>query len=134
MLAARFHELRDRSAAAVDRVFAEQVRLSPMKDGRADPARPQYIFEAILRTAQEQARAPTGVAGTGQDWKSRVAGAGAQLHVNLAAYNGPEFLVGDRIRAQARQGEPAFSVLHVEGAEHSRLIVHLGEAGNDVAG
>jgi hypothetical protein len=128
MIAARFHDLRDRTAAAVDGVFAEQVRLSPMTGGRPDPARPQYIFEAILRTSQDQMRAPTGSVGTGQDWRARFADAAAQLHVNMATYNGPQFMVGDKIRAQARLGEPVFSILHVEGAEHSRLIVHLGEA------
>lgn len=129
MLAARYHELRDRTAAAVDRVFAEAVRLSPMKNGQPDPDRPQYIFEAILRTEGDQSRSPSGAAGTvSQEWKSRVVSGAAILSVNLATYNGPAFMEGDKVRALARQEEPVFAVASVEGADHSRLIVHLVEA------
>lgn len=130
-LPARFHDMRNRTLAAVDHAFAEPVRLSPMKDGRPDPDRPQYIFEAVLRTESDQSRSPTGAAGSsGQEWKSRVSSGLAKLHVDRAVYNGPDIREGDQLRALARVGEPVFAVEAVEGADHSRLVVHLTEAGN----
>ena len=117
--------------AANDRSFAEPVRLSPMKNGRPDPDRPQTVFEAVLRSAEQDVVAPNGsAASTAQDWRSRVATVAAKLHIDRATYTGPAFAVGDTIRALARPGEPCFTVGHVNTAAEPRLELHLIEAGN----
>lgn len=129
MTSARFHELRDRAAAVNDAAFAESVRHSPMRAGRTDTDRVQHVFEAILRTDQDQPRSPTGARGsTSKEWNMRVSAGPAQLHVNLATYQGPAFQKDDKICAISRRGEPLYMVQLVDDRDHSRLIVHLIEA------
>jgi len=125
----RFQELRDRAAAAVDRVFAEPVRLSPMKAGKSDPDRAQHIFEAVLRTDVGDETSPTGSTASGsQEWRSKLIAGKAELHINRASYQGPSIEQQDKIRAMSRPGEPSFVVLYVDDRSHARLVLHLGEA------
>ncbi|HEV7436974.1 MAG TPA: hypothetical protein VGO22_19230, partial [Pseudorhizobium sp.] len=102
MLPARFHEIRDRAMAAVDNVFGEPVRLSPMVEGRRDPDRPQVEVEAVLRVGGGQETNANG--GYGQSWRTQIAAGRAELHINRAAYTGPRIISGDKVRAIARRG------------------------------
>ena len=70
MLTARFHALRDRALAAVDRTFAEPVRLSFLKNGAPDPARPMREIEAVLRVGGGKETSVSG--GMDQNWRSRI--------------------------------------------------------------
>jgi hypothetical protein len=128
MVPARFHELRDRTLAAVDRALAEPVRLSPMKDGDSDADRPQHVFEAVLRTGDGQVSDAAGAAGsTSQERKLRFAASPGQLHIDRATYQGPAIMEGDKVRALARAGEPLWEVFAVDDRSHARLVLHLGE-------
>lgn len=125
-MAARFHALRDRIAADVDKIFAEPVRLSFMKNGGLDPERPIVDIEACLRTGGGK---NTNVAGAqSRTWRTRMVAQRAELHIDRAAY--PDIVVrgGDRVRATARPGAPWFEVLHVDDRGHTRLVLELGEA------
>lgn len=119
----RFHELQDRVVETVDGKFAEKVRLSFMKKGATDPDRPQIVIEACLRTGASEETASA----TGRTWRSRVASKKAQLHIDRAAYSGPMPTTGDRVRAIARKGAPAFEVLSVDDRNDTRLILELGQ-------
>jgi hypothetical protein len=128
MIAARFHELRNRVIGAADRVFAEPVRLSPMKNGRTDTTRPQHVLEAVLRVGKRQDTTATGATGSSaQDWKSRFSAATAELHIDRATYDGPRVEPGDKIRALSRHGEPVWTVMAIDDRSHTRLVLVLGE-------
>jgi hypothetical protein len=124
-VAARFHELRDRTLAVVDDKFAEPVRLSFMKDGKSDPVRGQIEIEAVLRTATTGENNIDG--GKSREWKSQIAAGKAKLYIDRSTYTGPALVRGDAVRALSRVGTPAFEVLFVNDRSHTRLVVELGE-------
>ena len=126
MLAARFHALRDRTLAQVDRVFAEPVRFSPMAAGKAAPERSKIVIEAVLRVYRGGAASVSG--GRDRAWLSEINGQKAELHVDRARYPGLVSRPGDKIRALSRPGEPLFSVIAVDDRGASRLVLVLGES------
>ncbi|WP_234186419.1 hypothetical protein [Shinella sp. NM-101] len=126
MLAARFHQLRDRTLAEVDRFRAEPVKLSFFKDGALDPDRPAREIEAILRADAGRDASVSG--GTDRDWRSRVSSQRSELHVDRAKYPDIAFKRGDKVKALARPGEPWFEVLSVDDRSEPRLILTMGEA------
>lgn len=126
MKLARFHDIRDKALADVDRVMAEPVRLTFFASKKPDPSRPQTEIEAVLRTG---GGAVSGVAGNqSQAWRGRIAAQKAELHIDRRTYDGPPIRQGDIVRALARLGEPRFEVLHVDDRGHTRLVLELGEA------
>ncbi|MFC5760527.1 hypothetical protein [Rhizobium sp. GCM10022189] len=125
-IAARFHELRDRVVSAVDQVFAEPVRLSPMKAASADPDRAQVTIEAVLRTGEEKPTSTDG--GSDRKWKAKIVAGQAELRIDRAKYPDVELKKGDKVRALSRPGDVVFEVLSVNGRDHTRLIVRLGQS------
>lgn len=125
-VAARFHELRDRVLAGVDHVFAEPVRLSFFKSGVLDPSRPAVEIEAVLRVGEGKATNVSG--GNAASWRTRIVADKAQLHIDRAAYTGPQPKQGDKVKALSRAGEPWFEVADVDDRSHTRLVLNLNEA------
>lgn len=123
-VAARFHEIRDRVIASVDKKFAEPVFLAPQKENIADTGRPAMEIEAVLRTGDESISPFTG--GKDKTWNSEVATQTAQLNIDRTKYPDVALVKGDKIRAISRKGEPWFAVLHIDDRSHGRLIAHLG--------
>lgn len=124
-VAARFHEIRDRVLAGVDRRFAEPVYVSFLDRGKVDPDRPALTVEGILRVGGgKQSRASNS---SGESWRTQIAAGRAELHLDRAAYAGPGFQPGDRLRAISRASQPWFEVLGVEDRGESRLVLELGE-------
>lgn len=125
MLPSRFQQIRDRTVAAVDTVFAEPVKLSFLKDGEVDPGRPAVEITAVLRVGggKESSLAP----GTSRAWRSKLAAGKAELHIDRSRYAGPDLQSGDRVRALARRGQPWFEVLRVDDRGDTRLVLELGE-------
>lgn len=123
---ARYHAIRNRVLACVDHVHAEPVRLSFMKGGAVDPARPVIEIEAVLRVGGGK---ETAVSGRGADtaWRSRIQAQRAELHIDRAKY--PLIVVrkGDKMKALSRPGEPWFEVLAIDDRTMTRLVLQLGE-------
>lgn len=126
MLAARFHQLRDRTLAEVDRFRAEPVKLSFFNNGTLDPDRPAREIEAILRVDAGKDASVSG--GTDRDWRSRVSSQRSELHIDRAKYPGIAIRNGDKVKALARPGQPWFEVLSVSDRGEPRLVLVLGEA------
>lgn len=124
-VAARFHELRNRVVETVDFKFAEPVRLSPMKNGKLDPDRPQVTIEAVLRTGASKSGGIEG--GQGRSWRSRLQAGTAELHIDRSKYPDVVIRKSDGVRAITRSGESAFEVLAADDRNHVRLIISLGE-------
>lgn len=125
MLAARFHQLRNRTLAEVDRFRAEPVKLSFFNDGALDPSRPAKDIEAILRADAGKDALVSG--GSDRDWRSRVAAQASELHIDRAKYPGIALKKGDKVKALARPGQPWFEVLSIDDRSEPRLVLKLGE-------
>lgn len=124
-IAARFHGPRDMVLAAVDKAFAEPVRLSFLKSGAVDPTRQPVETEAVLRVG---GGGETNIAGGfAQTWRTQLAAGKAELHINRAAYSGPQPRPGDRVRALSRHGQPWFAVERVDDRGEARLVLELSE-------
>lgn len=126
MLVARYHALRDRTLAAVDRALAEPVRLSPMRDGAADSERPQIVIDAVLRVSPGTDATVSG--GRDRNWRSQYHAQPSALHIDRAVYPDIDIRDGDKVRALARPGEPVFVVASVDDRSAHRLVVNFGEA------
>lgn len=123
-VAARFHELRNKTLALVDQAFAEPVRLYFFKNGKADSEKPACTIEAVLRTGGDRKST-----GGGEEWKVRHIAGAATLHINPAnMVDFPALKDGDKVRAISREGEPWFEVKSVNARGHTRILVDLAEA------
>lgn len=127
MIPARFHALRNRVLAVTDHVFAEPVRLHPMKKGVVDPDRPVVEIEAILRVGGGKETLVSGLR-TDKAWRSKIQAQRAELHIDRAKY--PDLICRreDKVRGLAREGQPWFEILGVDDRGETRLILQLGEA------
>ncbi|WP_172123215.1 hypothetical protein [Devosia sp. 919] len=124
-IAARFHDARDQVLAGVDKAFAEPVRLSFLKKGVVDPARPPVDIEAVLRVGGGN---ETNIAGGwAASWRTQLAAGKAELHINAANYAGPAIRTGDRVKALSRKAEPWFNVERVDDRGEARLVLELSE-------
>lgn len=126
-VAARYHAIRDRVLAAVDKWRAEPVRLSFMKGGQVDPGRALVEIEAILRVAGDTS-AVTLKGSSGGGWAPIIEAGQGELHVNCATYTGPQLRNGDKVKALSRPGEPWFEVASVDDRTQGRLIAKLNNA------
>lgn len=125
MLSARFHALRNRALAQVDKTFAEPVRVAFFRNGALDPAKPAVEIEAVLRVGGGK---ETSVAGRDvQSWRTSILAQKAELHIDRARYPDLKVAKGDRLRGLARPGQPWWEVLAVEDRSDTRLVLQLGE-------
>ncbi len=104
------------------RKFGESVRLSFLKNGTTDPARPLVDIVAILHTGGDDSFA----AGTGM--RTRLAAGQAELQIDRSTYTGSMPRQGDRIRANDRYGKPWFEVTTVADRYSNLLVLTLGQA------
>jgi hypothetical protein len=125
MIAARFHGLRDRVMAVVDRKFAEPVRLAFMKDGKVDPTRPTIEIEAVLRVGG--GKETTAAGSWDKTWRGRITSQRSELHIDPNVYPNISFQKGDRVRALSRRGQPWYGVLTTDDRGETRQVVQLEE-------
>lgn len=114
--------------AAVDqkigRAFGEEVRLSFLKDGEVDPARPAIEVVAVLHTGGDDSKP----LGNGNDrFRSRLSLGQAELFIDRSTYAGPMPRKGDKVRANDRAGKPWFEVAAVSDRYSNLLVLTLGE-------
>ncbi len=127
MMPARYHRLRDRTMAAVDRAFAEPVRLSFFTaQGTIDPSRPAIEIEAVLRVGGGKS---TTIGGSSKSsWRTRIVAQKSELHIDRTKYPTVVVRAKDKVRALARPGQPWFEVSAVDDRGETRLVLQLGEA------
>lgn len=125
MQPARFHALRDKVMATVDKTLAEPVALTFFKNGKVDPSRPKIEIEAVLRVGGGKDSSVSG--GSDRSWRSRIAAQKAELHIDCSKYPDLVVVPRDVVRAVSRHGEPRFEVLTIDERSMTRLVLHLGE-------
>lgn len=128
MLPARYHALRDRVLAAVDRVHAEPVLFVARqgKGGAKDMDRFSGEIEAILRVGEGKETAVAG--GRDRSWRTRITAQRGELHIDRVVHPNIAARPGDEVRSLSRIGEPWFEVLAVDDRSMTRLVLQLGES------
>jgi hypothetical protein len=125
-VASSFRAARDAIVSGVDQRFAERIRLSPMKNEKADLDRPQVVIMAVLRTGDEK-DGPLDVSG-GRSLHSRIAAGKAALYIDRTEHPDIVLRKKDKLRALDRPGEPVFEISTVDDRNHTRLIAGLNQA------
>lgn len=113
--------------AAVDSTmaiaFGETVRLSFLKGGVVDPARPQRDVRAVLHVGGDDSANQAAV----ENFRTRLSQGKAELFLNRATYTGPSIAAGDRVRASDRMGQPWFRVMSVSDKYSNMIVASLSE-------
>lgn len=102
----------------------EQVRLSFMKGGTADPSRPQWVGPAVLHTGGDDSFAP----GSGGVYRTRLSAGQAELFLTRSTYQGPVPVTGDRVRALDRAGTPLWEIKSVSDRYSHLWVFSLSQA------
>lgn len=116
---------------AVDKIerkaWGETVRLSFLKNGAADPARPQWTGRAILHTGGDDS-VPVGERGLGGNFRVSLAAGEGELFLTRGEYDGPMPQTGDKVRALDRDDTPAWEVKMVSQRYSNLLVLSLTQA------
>jgi hypothetical protein len=120
-----WQDVEARAARVVDRVFAEDLELHFLTNGRADPSRARTTARGPLRTGRGKEDSP---AGRVQSWGARIASGRAVAHITRSTYAGPLPRKGDKVRAIERQGSPWFEIIRVDDRDAARIVLELTEA------
>lgn len=111
--------------AAVDRAFAEPVRLSFFKGETVDPTREKIEIAAVIRTASEEPQSVQ--SGPTSGWRTQVAPGEAELAVDASTYRGPPIRTGDRVCALDRPGRPWWKIVSAGDRGETRLTFRMAE-------
>lgn len=106
------------------RTFGETVRLSFMKNGATDPARPQWVGRAILHTGGDDSIP----AALGNTFRTRLAAGEAELFLTRDEYDGPIPEKGDKVRALERDGQPLWIVGNASDRYSNLLVLSLKQS------
>ncbi|MFT0892949.1 hypothetical protein [Pseudochelatococcus sp. G4_1912] len=98
--------------------FGEEIRLSFIKNGNADPSRPMVTVRAVLHTGGDEDN------GIANKFYTHLSAGQAELVLSRAEYAGPAPKQGDRVRANDRAGKPWWEVKSVSD-RYSNLWVLL---------
>ena len=102
--------------------YGERVRLSFMKAGQQDPARPPVEIRAVLHVGGDR----TVPIGPGDNYRTKLSLGSAELLLDRSTYTGPILKVGDKVRAVERASEPWFEVASISDRFSNLIIVSLG--------
>lgn len=116
-----WREREARIDGVIAREYGETVRLSFLKNGTVDPARPMTETRAILHSGGDDSFS----AGTGM--RTRLSAGQAELIIDRSTYQGPAPRSGDRVRANDRAGLPWFNINNVSDRYSNILVLSLSE-------
>lgn len=127
---ANWRELEAKVDQTTNRLFAERVKLSFMKNAVVDPDRPAVEINAILQCGGDDSF----TIGTG--FRTRLAAGKAELVIDRSSYLffpplGPPMPMpkkDDKVRALDRAGQPWFAVATVSDRYSNLLVLSLNQA------
>ncbi len=94
-----------------------------MQGGVVDPTRSAVTVHARLHVGGDKPETN----GPGDYFRGRMAVGKAELQLDRATYTGPRPVKGDKVRADARSGQPWFEVESVSDRFTNMIKVSLGE-------
>jgi len=121
---ANWQALTARATRTADRLFGEPVRLSFFKGGREDPDRPKMDLRAQLHLPGESDVVPSR---SNSSFTTHLVGGTGQMIIQKAFFVG-ELRQGDRVRADARDGQPWFEILAVDGHCSGQIVAQISLA------
>lgn len=105
--------------------FGENIRLSFMKNGAADPGRPAMTLRSeAFHTGGNDSNS----IGIGSEFRTRLSAGQAELFLARSMYAGPAIRKGDMVRALDRAGEPWWEVSDVSDRYTNLVVVSLTQA------
>ncbi|MCR6672196.1 hypothetical protein [Devosia ginsengisoli] len=107
-----------------DRLFGEPVRLSFFKGGAVDPNRPVADIRAQLHLPGETDVTP---ARSNSSFTTQVMGGTGLLIIQKSIFSG-ELLQGDKVRADAREGQPWLEILAVDVRDANQIVAQISIA------
>lgn len=118
---ANWQNLTAMATRTADRLFGEPVRLSFLKAGQEDPARPMVDLRAQLHLPGESDVVPSR---SNSSFTTHLVGGTGLLIIQKALFTG-ELRQGDKVRANARDGQPWFEVLTVDAKDSAQIVAQI---------
>lgn len=104
-----------------DRLFGESVRLSFFSGGQPDPERPPADLQAQLHLPGESDASP---ARGNSSFSTHLVGGTGLLIIQKADFAG-QVREGDKVRANARDGQPWFEILTADTKGASQIVAQI---------
>jgi hypothetical protein len=104
-----------------DRLFGEPVRLSFLKGGQPDPERAIVDLRAQVHLPGETDVLP---ARGNSSFTTHLVGGAGLLIIQKAAFDG-DLRQGDKVRADARDGQPWFEILTVDAKGPGQIVAQI---------
>jgi len=105
--------------------FGEEVRLSFMKNGVADPGRPMIQIRCLVFHAGGNDSNAPGSMAEGGVFRTRLSSGEAEVFIDRSTYAGPMPKQGDRVRANERHGQTWWEVATVSDRYSNLLVLSL---------
>lgn len=118
---ANWQNLTAMATRTADRLFGEPVRLSFLKGGEEDPGRPMAELQAQLHLPGEGDVVPSR---SNSSFTTHLVGGTGLLIIQKAAFTG-ELRQGDKVRADARDGQPWFEILTVDDKGPGQIVAQI---------
>lgn len=118
---ANWQNLTAMATRTADRLFGEPVRLSFLKGGLEDPDRPMLDLRAQLHLPGESDVVPSR---SNSSFTTHLVGGTGLLVIQKAVYVG-ELRQGDKVRANARDGQPWFEILAVDVNGAGQIVAQI---------
>lgn len=103
------------------RLFGEPVRLSFLKGGQEDSTRPMAELRAQLHIPGESDVVPSR---SNSSFTTHLVGGTGLLIIQKAVFTG-ELRQGDKVRADARDGQPWFEILAVDDKGSDLIVAQI---------
>lgn len=118
---ANWQNLTAMATRTADRLFGEPVRLSFFKGGQEDPARPLVDLRAQLHLPGESDVTPSR---SNSSFTTQLVGGTGLLIIQKSVFAG-ELRQGDKVRADARDGQPWFEILSVDANGAAQIVAQI---------
>lgn len=118
---ANWHNLTAMATRTADRLFGEPVRLSFLKGGLEDSDRPMQDLRAQLHLPGESDVVPSR---SNSSFTTHLVGGTGLLIIQKASFNGI-LRQGDKVRADAREGQPWFDIGTVDVNGAGQIVAQI---------
>jgi len=113
------------ATGSAHKLWGEPVRLSFLKEGLVDPARPQIELRAQLHLPEEV----DGKLGrSASQFSTEVVSGVGRLIIQKAGFEGQKLLSGDQVRGLEREGAHWFEIISVDSRGNDQIVAQISMA------